>query len=342
MLERLVVPIVGAPMAGGASTPELAAAICEAGALGFLAAGYKPPAALAEDVAATRALTAAPFGVNVFAGAPSEAAPGAVEAFARSVAGYGVEPGAPRSDDDDFAAKVERLLDDPVAVVSFTFGCPSRALVERFHRAGSEVWVTVTDVGEAERAAAAGADALVAQGVEAGGHRGGFDDEAPGDYGVLALVQLLAAAVPRPLVATGGIATGRAIAAVLATGATAAQLGTAFMRCPEAGTAEVHREALRRPGRTALTRAFSGRTARGVVNRFMREHDAQAPHAYPAVHHVTAPIRAHARAGGDADLLNLWAGQAHDLARDVPAGQLVRELHADARAAAVALHNRLT
>jgi len=178
--------------------------------------------------------------------------------------------------------------------------------------------------------------------VEAGGHRGGFDDEAPGDYGVLALVQLLAAAVPRPLVATGGIATGRAIAAVLATGATAAQLGTAFMRCPEAGTAEVHREALRRPGRTALTRAFSGRTARGVVNRFMREHDAQAPHAYPAVHHVTAPIRAHARAGGDADLLNLWAGQAHDLARDVPAGQLVRELHADARAAAVALHDRLT
>ena len=328
-------------MAGGASTPALAAAICEAGALGFVAAGYKAPEAMAADIGGTRALTRAPFGVNVFAAAPTEAGPGAVEAFARRVAGHGVEPGAPRSDDDGFEAKVERLLADPVAVVSFTFGCPSRALVERFHGAGSEVWVTVTDVDEAERAAAAGADALVAQGVEAGGHRGAFDDDAPGDYGLLALIQLLAAAVPLPLVATGGIATGRAIAAVLAAGAAAAQVGTAFMRCPEAGTAEAHREALRRPGRTALTRAFSGRTARGVVNRFMREHDADAPRAYPAVHHVTAPIRAHARASGDPELLNLWAGQAHELARDVPAGQLVRELHAEARAAAAELGRRL-
>ena len=341
MLEQIAVPIVGAPLAGGASTPELAAAICEAGALGFVAAGYKTPAAMAEDIAATRALTGAPFGVNVFAAAPTEAEPGAVEAFARRVASHGVKPGAPRSDDDHFSAKVERLLADPVPVVSFTFGCPPRALVDRFHGAGSAVWVTVTDVPEAERAAAAGADALVVQGVEAGGHRGGFDDEAPGDYGVLALVQLVAAAVRLPLVATGGIATGRAIAAVMAAGAAAAQLGTAFMRCPEAGTAEVHREALRRPGRTALTHAFSGRTARGVVNRFMREHEPHAPHAYPAVHHVTAPIRAQARASGDADLLNLWAGQAHELARDVPASQLVRELHAEARAAAAALNDRL-
>jgi nitronate monooxygenase len=341
MLERLAIPIVGAPLAGGASTPALAAAICEAGALGFVAAGYKTPAAMAEDIAATRALTRAPFGVNVFAAAPTEAEPGAIEAFARRVAGHGVEPGAPRSDDDDFEAKVERLLADPVAIVSFTFGCPSPALVERLHGVGSDVWVTVTAVPEAERAADAGADALVAQGVEAGGHRGGFDDEAPGDYGLLALVELVAAAVRLPLVATGGIATGGAIAAVLAAGAAAAQLGTAFMRCPEAGTADVHREALRRPGRTALTRAFTGRTARGVVNRFMREHDAYAPRAYPAVHHVTAPLRAHARARGEAELLNLWAGQAHELARDVPAGRLVRELHAEARAAAAALHDRL-
>jgi len=341
MLEQLAIPIVGAPMAGGASTPALVAAICEAGGLGFLAAGYKAPAAMAEDIAATRALTRAPFGVNVFAAAPSEGEPGAVAAFAERVAGHGVEPGAPRSDDDHFAEKVERLLADPVAVVSFTFGCPPRALVERLRGAGSAVWVTVTDVPEAQQAAASGADALVVQGVEAGGHRGAFDDDAPGDYGILALVQLVAAAVQLPLVATGGIGTGRAIAAVLAAGAAAAQIGTAFMRCPEAGTAEVHREALRAPGRTALTRAFSGRTARGVVNRFMREHDAHAPHAYPAVHHVTAPIRAHARASGDADLLNLWAGQAHELARDVPAGQLVRELHVEARAAAAELHRRL-
>ena len=113
------------------------------------------------------------------------------------------------------------------------------------------------------------------------------------------------------------------------------------MRCPEAGTAEVHREALARPGRTALTRAFTGRTARGIANEFMRDHDADAPHAYPAVHHVTSPIRAHARTARDPELLNLWAGQAHELISDMPAAELVRKLHADARTAAVALSRRL-
>jgi nitronate monooxygenase len=144
-----------------------------------------------------------------------------------------------------------------------------------------------------------------------------------------------------PLVATGGIATGRAVAAVLAAGAAAAQIGTALMRCPEAGTPEVHREALARPGRTAVTRAFTGRSARGIVNAFMREHEDAAPHAYPAVHHVTAPLRARAREQGDAQALHLWAGQAHELARDVPAGELVRAMHAEARAGAAQAHARL-
>jgi nitronate monooxygenase len=331
------VPIVGAPLGGGASTPELAAAVSGAGGLGFLASSYKTPDGMSADIAATRALTDRPIGVNVFAFTPTEAAPEALEAYRRSVAGHGAEPGEPRTDDDFYAQKVERLLADPVAVVSFTFGCPPAELVERFRAAGSAVWITVTDPDEARAAAQAGADALVVQGVEAGGHRGSFADEQPGDYGLLALLQLVRAAVDTPLVATGGIATGAGIAAVLAAGAQAAQIGTAFMRCPEAGTAEVHRDALARPGRTALTRAFTGRTGRGIANAFMREHEAAAPHAYPAVHHVTSPIRAHARATGDPELLNLWAGQAHELIRDVPAAELVRQLHAETREAIASL-----
>jgi nitronate monooxygenase len=339
MLDRLAIPIVGAPLSGGASTPALAAAVGDAGGLGFVAAGYKAPAAMSEEIAATRALTAAPFGVNVFAATPTEPDPAAIEAF-RARLGPGA--GEPRSDDDGFAEKVERLLDDPVPVVSFTFGCPDAALVERLRAAGSAVWVTVTDVEEAREAAAAGAGALILQGHEAGGHRAAFVDETPGDVGLLALLQLVGAALPgMPLVAAGGIATGRAVAAVLAAGAAAAQIGTALMRCPEAGTPAVHRDALARPGRTAVTRAFTGRSARGIVNAFMREHDAAAPHAYPAVHHVTAPLRARARDAGDPEALHLWAGQAHELIRDLPAGELVRELHAEARAAAAELQRRL-
>ncbi len=345
ILEQLSVPIVQAPMAGGPSTPELAAAVSDAGALGFVAAGYRTPEAMSAEIAATRALTSAPFGVNVFAVRPTDAEPGALEAYAArvraSTAATGVAPGEPRSDDDGFDDKIERLLADPVPVVSFVFGCPEPALAERLHAAGSEVWVTVTRVDEARAAAEAGADALIAQGVEAGGHRGGFDDEHPGDLALLALLQLAREAVDLPLVASGGIATGRALAAVLCAGAAAAQIGTALMLAEEAATNEAHARALASPTGTALTRAFTGRTARGLVNRFLTEQGDAAPHAYPAVHYLTAPIRAHARRAGDPELLNLWAGQAHELARARPAADLVRELHDEARRAAEATVARI-
>ena len=258
----------------------------------------------------------------MFAVTPTEADPAALEAF-RARLGEGA--GEPRSDDDGFAAKVERLLADPVAGRLVHVRLPgagaARAVPRRRQRGLGHGLATSR---RRATAAAAGADALVVQGFEAGGHRAAFVDEAPGDVGLLALLQLVAAAVPDlPLVATGGIATGRAVAAVLAAGAAAAQVGTAFMRCPEAGTPEVHREALARPGRTAVTRAFTGRSARGIVNAFMREHEDAAPHAYPAVHYVTAPLRARAREQGDADALHLWAGQAHELIGDVPAAELV-------------------
>ena len=171
------------------------------------------------------------------------------------------------------------------------------------------------------------------QGVEAGGHRATFDDGAPNDLGLLAALQLVAAASPLPLIATGGLATGRSVAAVLAAGAVAAQLGTAFMLAPEAATAPAHREAVAGDGETGLTRAFTGRTARGVVNRFQRVHSPDAPLGYPDVHHVTAPLRKAARERGDADGFHLWAGQAHALAEPLPAGELVRRLAAAAREA---------
>jgi nitronate monooxygenase len=334
-LAALEHPIVQAPLAGGPSTPALAAAVAGAGGLGFLAAGYKSPQALSEDLVALRERSDRPFGVNLFA--PPRPAAGDVGGYAPELADeaerYGAALGEPRHDDDGWEAKLELLGGERVAVVSFTFGCPPRAVVDALHAAGSAVWVTITTPVEAATARDTGADALVVQGVEAGGHRGSFADQAPGDLGLLVLLALVRAHVDLPLVATGGLATGRSIAAVLAAGAAAAQLGSAFMLTPEAGTAPAHREAFAAGRATALTRAFTGRTARGIVNRFLVEHGADAPSAYPDVHHLTAPLRAAARERGDAEAINLWAGQAHALATAEPAGEIVRRLAAEARAA---------
>ena len=336
-LDTLERPIVQAPMGGGASTPALAAAVAEAGGLGFLAAGYKTPDAVRADVEALRELTDRPFGINLFAppGPPGDRA--ALEAFAAALepeaARYGAAVGAPRHDDDGWDAKLALVAELAVPVVSFAFGCPPPTVVERLHAAGTAAWVTVTTPDEARLATEAGADALVVQGVEAGGHRGSFDDAAPGEIGLLALLQLVTAVTDVPLVATGGIATGRAVAAVLALGAAAAQLGTAFMLCPESATAPAHRTAIEGDGDTGLTRAFTGRLARGVANRWMAEHDAEAPSAYPDVHYLTAGIRAAARERGEADGFHLWAGQAHPLAEPLPAGELTRRLAAEAQAA---------
>lgn len=324
-------------MGGGPSTPRLAVAVSEAGGLGFLAAGYKSADAVREDIGAVRRGTDRAFGVNLFAPPGAAADRGAVAAYADSLDGearrYGTALGDPRHDDDQWEDKLAVVAAERVPVVSTTFGCPDADVVERLHAAGCAVWVTVTTSAEAGRAAQAGVDALVVQGVEAGGHRASFDDAHPGEIGLLALLDLVAAAVDLPLVASGGIATGRAVAAVLVAGASAAQLGTALLLTSEAATSPAHRAALGGEQPTALTRAFSGRTARGVVNRFLVEHDAAAPSAYPEVHHLTASVRAAARERGDADGINLWAGQAHPLASTAPAGEIVRRLAAEARGA---------
>lgn len=342
ILDELAVPVVLAPLAGGPSTPELAAAVTTAGGLGFLAAGYLSADGLASALEATRALGPGALAVNLFVPGPGPTDSARYAAYAERLAAWagphGRELGEPRYSDDEWEAKLALLLEQPVAVVSFTFGCPAPALIERLHGAGSEVWVTVTSPEEGREAAAAGADVLVAQGAEAGGHRGSFIDRPDLPvYGLLALLALLRAELATTLVASGAIATGESLAAVLAAGARAGQVGSAFMLCPEAGTAPAHREALRSARPTVLTRAFTGRLARGITNEFIAEHETHAPIAYPEIHYVTAPMRRSARERGEAELINLWAGETHRLAVAEPAAAVVQRLAGEARAALAAV-----
>jgi nitronate monooxygenase len=336
ILDDITEPIVLAPLAGGPSTPELVAAVCGAGAFGFLAAGYLSAEQLAAQLRALRGLTDRPFGVNLFcppaAPAPPAAYAGYVERLRAWARPRGLPLGEPRFSEDAYEDKLDLVLGEPAAVVSFTFGCPDRPTVARLHDRSSEVWVTVTTPHEAAVAASAGADVLVAQGVEAGGHRGSFvDDDGDPRLALMPLLQLIRSQVDVPIVAAGGICTGAGIAAALAAGAGAVQLGTAFLLAPEAGTSAAQRHALMGDARTVLTRAFTGRTARGIHNAFIAEHEAHAVHAYPEVHYVTQPLRAGAREAGDSSMINLWAGQAYRLARAEPAADVVRRLAAEVR-----------
>ena len=324
-------------MAGGPSTPELAIAVCEAGGLGFVAAGYKRADAVRDEIRAVRESTNAPFGVNLFVPGAAPADSNALQDYLRRLKPeaerQGAELGEPRFDDDGWEAKLEVIYEERPAVTSFTFGCPHESIVNRLHGVDTAVWVTVTNVAEALAAREAGADGLVVQGSEAGGHRGGFIDDGSdeGGIGLLALLRTVAGAMTLPLIATGGIADGAGLAAVLCAGASAAQIGTALMLAPEAGTSDAQRKVLAERRPTRVTRAFTGRAARGIVNRFMTEHSGDAPVAYPQIHHVTSPLRAAARRTGDADAFNLWAGQAHELVQARPAGDIVRDMVADGR-----------
>ncbi|MCQ4081981.1 nitronate monooxygenase [Streptomyces sp. RB6PN25] len=352
LTELSPLPIVQAPMAGGASCPQLAAAVSEAGGLGFLAAGYKTPEAMYQEIKTLRTLTARAFGVNLFMPQPCTADPSAVAVYREQLAGeaawYDTRLGDPDSGlDDGFEAKVAILLQDPVPVVSFTFGCPERSVFDAFARAGTYTVVTVTSVAEAQAAQWAGADAVCVQGVEAGGHQSTHRDDPWLDaagVGLLSLLPAVREAIQLPIVAAGGIMRGGQVAGVLAAGASAAQLGTAFLVCPESGAHELHKQAMTDPvfTHTELTRAFSGRPARGLVNRFVREHGPYAPAAYPQVHHLTSGLRKAAAAAGDPQAMALWAGQGHRLVRAMPAAQLVEVLSAELEAARQALSTEAT
>lgn len=333
-------PIVQAPMAGGASNPALAAAVSEAGGLGSLAAGYKTPEAMYEEIKQLRRLTHRNFGVNLFMPQPETGDSAAVEVYREQLAGeaswYETELGrTDRGGDDAYQAKLDILFDNPVPLVSFTFGCPSPEILARFADIGTYTVVTATTVAEAQAAERAGAAAVCLQGTEAGGHQSTHHDDprsgGGAGVGLLPLVAQVSEAVALPIVAAGGLMRGGQIAAVLAAGADAAQLGTAFLVCPESGANELHKRAMTdvRFSGTELTRAFSGRPARGLVNRFMREHGPYAPAAYPQVHYLTAGLRKAAAQAGDPQGMALWAGQGHRLARELPAAELVQVLVAE-------------
>jgi nitronate monooxygenase len=335
---------VQAPLAGGASTPGLTAAVSEAGGFGFLAGGYLTSEALEARIEEVRNLTSAPFGVNLFVPGDPVAKTPELEAYLERITPdarrYGAGLGEARFEDDGYAEKLELMRRTKPAAVSFTFGCPRQDEIVALRDAGIEAWVTVTNPEEAQIARSAGADVLVLQGAEAGGHRGSFTDSDEEPLGTLVLLRLVDHEVRLPLVAAGGLTDGPAVAAALVAGADAAQLGTAFLRADEAGTEPAYRDALSSQTPTALTRAFSGRRARGIVNRFMAEHSDAAPSAYPQIHHATSPLRAAARKKGDPDGFNLWAGQAHRLAPSGPAGEIVREISEAARQALERAANR--
>lgn len=335
--------VIAAPMAGGTSTVRFVEAVDRAGGLGFLAAGYKTVDAMKDEVRAARS-AGIRFGMNVFMPDMRQLQPSAgererLERYRESLrddaARYGVDVPALKLDDDDaWQGKVDELLLDPVELVSFTFGLPEAATVARFRRAGTIVLATVTSSAEAGFARDRGVDALVVQHSSAGGHSGAFLEEATrtaagsGAPSTTAdLVREVRAAVGLPLVAAGALSDPGAVKSALAAGAEAAQVGTALLRTEESGARQLHKDALAsdRFTETRLTRAFTGRYARALVNEFVRDHG-DAPEGYPAIHHLTAPIRAAAAGAGDAERLNLWAGTEWRKARQGSVAEVMESL----------------
>jgi nitronate monooxygenase len=360
LTERLGLryPIIQAPMAGGGDTPELVAAVCEAGALGSIGATYRTPQQIVEMCAAVRTRTERPFGINLFVpegSLPDDIAMGA--AVAR-VAPYYEEVGLPRPEPPshvarDFDAQLDAALDGGASIFSFTFGMLPSSARQKVKARGLVLAGTATTVDEAKALERAGIDVIVAQGSEAGGHRGTFAgpfDVAvfeAGMIGTLALVPQIVDAVPLPVIASGGIMDGRGIAAVLALGAVGAQLGTAFLMCEEAGVPDVYKQAIldAHEDQTRITRAFSGRPARGIVNRFMRE--VEAPWwtqqfsilPFPLQNALTRPLRAASASQGRAEFLSLWAGQGVRMARRTQAAELVAALVRETQSAIAGLHH---
>jgi len=336
-------PIIQAPLAGGGDTPELVAAVSEAGAFGFIGGAYLTPPQIVHAARAVKARTERPFGVNLFAPLRAPDAPEDFGPALRRLAPYYVElglapPEAPALKPDAFPAQLAAALESGASVFSFTFGVLPADAITAVKARGMVVMGTATNVEEAVILERAGVDAIVAQGSEAGGHRGTFEEPfEAGMIGTVALVPQVADAVTVPVVASGGIMDGRGIAAALALGASAVQMGTAFLTCDEAGIPHAYKETIltAHESATRLTRVFSGRPARGITNRFMTEMEASgmADHVlpFPLQNALTRPLRNAAAQQARAEYLSLWAGQGLRLARRQSASELVARLARETR-----------
>jgi len=340
-LIGIELPIVQAPMAG-ATGSTMAIAASEAGGLGSLPCAMLDAAKARAEIGVIRQRTAKPLNVNFFCHTPPKPDPDRDAAWKERLAAYYTELGldasasAPAVNRAPFdEAMCEIVEEHKPEVVSFHFGLPEQALLSRVKACGCLVLSSATTVEEARWLEDHGCDAIIAQGYEAGGHRGMFlTDDIATQPGAFALVPQVVDAVKVPVIAAGGIADGRGIAAAFALGAAGAQIGTAYLFTPESLITDLHRAALRvaRDDQTALTNVFSGRPARGLVNRVMREvgpMSERAP-AFPTVGSALAPLKAKAEAAGSSDFSSLWAGQAASLGREIGAGDLTRELAADA------------
>jgi nitronate monooxygenase len=348
-LVGIDLPILLAPMAGPA-TAELAIAVAEAGGLGSLPCALISEDQIRAELGIIRQRTDRPINVNFFCHKPAQVDAAREAAWRERLAPYYVELGldpkaeVPSSDrkafDDKLCALVEELRPQ---IVSFHFGLPEEALLERVKATGAKVLSSATTVAEARWLERKGCDAIIAQGLEAGGHRGIFlSDDLATQVGTMALVPQVVDAVSVPVIAAGGISDARGVVAALALGASAVQVGTAYLSSPEAKVPGLHRQALRDKSRneaTALTNVFTGRPARGIVNRLMREVGPVSPSApaFPLAGGALVPLRAAAEAKGSADFMSLWSGQAGPLAAELPAAELTRKLWADAQAIMSAL-----
>jgi nitronate monooxygenase len=338
-LLNLSCPVIQAPMAGGGDTPELVSAVSNAGALGFIGAAYLTPEQIIERGRAVRAQTSRPFGINLFAPLPAPdvdecVVTKAVESISRYFEELGLPPPSrPKLPASSFDEQLAASLETGAAMFSFTFGVLPHPAIQEIKRHGMFVAGTSTTVKEAQALVEAGVDAVIAQGSEAGGHRGTFATEfESGTIGSMALVPQIADAVSIPIIASGGIMDGRGVAAALVLGASAAQMGTVFLTCDEAGIATAYKDAIlaATEEQTQITRAFSGRPARGIVNRLLRDYE----HAndrilpFPLQNALTRPLRTEATRQNRSEYLSLWAGQGLRMARRTCAAELVARLNA--------------
>jgi nitronate monooxygenase len=347
LLRRIGIehPILLAPMAGGATTPALVSAVGDAGAFGFIGAAYLSPEQILEQARSVRARTERPFGVNLFVPVAPTAAPTNVQPALAALAPYHAElglpePAVPARTIHDFDDQLAAAAESGATVFSFTFGLLPELSMRAVRSRGMLVVGTATTVEEAVALERSGVDAVVAQGSEAGAHRGTFGAASfeAALIGTIALVPQVVDAVRVPVIASGGIMDGRGIAAALALGAAAVQMGTAFLLADESGIPDGYKEAIAgaRETDTRVTRAFSGRAARGLANRFMDEVEARGAAAnlgYPVQNALTRPLRSEAAKQNRPELLSLWAGQGLRLARRAPAAAIVRRLVTETDAA---------